>query len=352
LRLGVNFFLPTEVIALIDAAEAIRSLVTTSQRILLISHVAPDGDAIGSMLGLKWLLEAQGRAVIAANQDGVAYLLRSDLVAPGWQSVVHSPVKPQRQGSGYDLVITLDCSDIQRLGKTYHPSLAHAPLVNIDHHITNLGFGTFNLVDPAASSTAEIVYRLAEALAWPIGPEAAQCLLTGIVTDTQSFRVGNVTPALLGVAQRLMEAGASLQAINEGVLDRRNVDTICLWGQALSALHLEERIIWTAIPLAMRGRCQGVEQSDSGLANFMAGAEEADVAVILTEREDGMVDVGMRADAGFDVAQVALALGGGGHPRAAGCSLRLPLEQAAHYVLGALKVALAEQRLASAAAEG
>lgn len=331
------------------AVEAIRTLLSASPRILLISHVAPDGDAIGSLLGLKWLLEAQGHAVIAANEDGVPYLLRSDLVAPGWQSVVNSPFKQSRIAGGYDLVVTLDCSDMQRLGKAYRPSLAAAPLVNIDHHITNLDFGTVNLVDPDASSTAEIVYRLAEALGWPIGPEAAQCLLTGIVTDTRSFQVGHVTPALLGIAQRLMEAGASLRAVSEGVLDRRNVDTICLWGHALAALHLEERIIWTAIPLAMRGRCNGVEQSDSGLANFMAGAEEADVAVILTEREDGLVDVGMRAAAGFDVAQVALALGGGGHPRAAGCSLRLPLEQATQQVLVALKQSLARQRQAAMA---
>jgi bifunctional oligoribonuclease and PAP phosphatase NrnA len=331
---------------LFTAAEAIRSLLAASnQRILLISHVAPDGDAIGSMLGLRWLLEAQGHTVIAANQDGVPYLLRSELVAPGWETVVHSPFKQKRQGSGYDLVITLDCSDMQRLGKAYRPSLAGVPLVNIDHHITNLGFGAVNLVDPDASSTAEIVCRLAEALAWPIGPEAAQCLLTGIVTDTRSFRVGNVTPALLGMAQRLMEAGASLSAINELVLERRNVDTICLWGHALAALNLEERIIWTAIPLAMRSHCNGVEQSDSGLANFMAGAEEADVAVILTEREEGTVDVGLRAAQGYDVAQVALALGGGGHPRAAGCSLPMPLEQATQQVLGALKESLARQRL-------
>jgi phosphoesterase RecJ-like protein len=336
---------------LVTAAEAIRTLLATNQRTLLLSHVSPDGDAIGSMLGLKWLLEAQGHTVVAANQDGVPYLLRSDLVAPGWDTVVHSPFKQKRQASGYGLVITLDCSDMQRLGKAYRPSLAGAPLVNIDHHITNLSFGTVNLVDPAASSTAEIVYQLAKTLGWPVGPEAAQCLLTGIVTDTRSFQVGNVTPALLGIAQRLMEAGASLRAINEGVLDRRNVDTICLWGHALAALHLEERIIWTAIPLAMRGHCNGVEQSDSGLANFMAGAEEADVALILTEREDGTVDVGMRAAQGFDVAQVALALGGGGHPRAAGCSLRVPLEQATQQVLGALKQSLAEQRPARAAVE-
>ncbi len=333
------------------AHEAIRALLAGSKHILLISHVAPDGDAIGSMLGLKWLLEAQGHTAIAANQDGVPYLLRSDQVAPGWQAVVHNPLKQKRRGRGYDLVITLDCSDMQRLGKAYGPALAGVPLVNIDHHITNLHFGAVNLVDPDASSTAEMVYRLAEALQWPIGPEAAQCLLTGIVTDTRSFRVGNVTPALLGLAQRLMEAGASLHAINDLVLERRNVDTICLWGHALAALRLDERIIWTAIPLSMRGRCNGVEQSDSGLANFMIGAEEADAAVILTEREDGLVDVGMRAVAGFDVAQVALALGGGGHPRAAGCSLALPLEQASETVLAALKQSLAEQRRAMPAGE-
>jgi phosphoesterase RecJ-like protein len=99
----------------------------------------------------------------------------------------------------------------------------------------------------------------------------------------------------------------------------------------------------------MRGRCNSVEQSDSGLANFMIGAEEADVAVILTERENGLVDVGMRAAAGFDVARVALALGGGGHPRAAGCSLSMPLEQAIERVLAALKQSLAEQGQALAA---
>lgn len=333
------------------AIDAFRSLLAASQRILLLSHVAPDGDAIGSQLGLKWLLEAQGYGVVCANWDGVPTLLRSDLVAPGWQSVVHNPVKPKRRGSGYDLVIALDCSDMQRLGKAYDASLAAALLVNIDHHITNLDFGAVNLVDPAASSTAEMVWRVAEALGWPVGPEAAQCLLLGIVSDTRSFRVGNVTPALLGVAQKLMEAGASLAAINELALERRNVDTICLWGHALAALQLarQERILWTAIPLAMRGHCNGVEQSDSGLANFMIGAEEADVAVILTEREDGLVDVGMRAAPGFDVAQVALALGGGGHPRAAGCTLAMPLEQACTHMLDALKPSLAAQRAALAA---
>ncbi|MEI2690573.1 MAG: bifunctional oligoribonuclease/PAP phosphatase NrnA [Anaerolineae bacterium] len=330
---------------------AFHSLLCDSRRILLLSHVSPDGDAIGSQLGLQWLLQASGYNVIAANQDDVPPSLRSDQIMPGWQSVVQAPMNAQHAADGYDLVIALDCSDLPRLGKAYDPALASAPLVNIDHHITNLHFAAVNLVDPTASSTAEMVWRLANALGLPIGPEAAQCLLTGIVTDTRSFRVGNVTPALLGVAQQLMEAGAALAPISELALDRRNLDTICLWGQALAALRLEERIIWTAIPLAMRRACNGVEQSDSGLANFLIGAEEADVALILTEREDGQVDVGMRAASDFDVAQVALALGGGGHPRAAGCSLTAPLEQAAAQVLDALKQALAQQRGALASAE-
>jgi phosphoesterase RecJ-like protein len=323
---------------------AFYSLLAGSRRILLISHVAPDGDAIGSQLGLQWLLQAMGHDVVAANQDGVPQLLRSDQILPGWQQVVQAPLSAKHAAGGYDLVVALDCSDLPRLGKVYGPALAHAPLVNIDHHITNLHFGAVNLVDPAASSTAEMVWRVADALGLPMSPQAAQCLLTGIVTDTRSFRVGNVTPALLGVAQQLMEAGAALAPISELALERRNVDTICLWGQALAALRLEERIIWTAIPRAMRRGCNGVEQSDSGLANFMVGAEEADVALILTEREDGQVDVGMRAAPGFDVAQVALALGGGGHPRAAGCSLSLPLEQATAQVLDALKRSLAQQQ--------
>lgn len=323
---------------------AFHALLAASRRILLLSHVSPDGDAIGSQLGLRWLLQAMGHDVVAANQDGVPQLLRSDQILPGWQQVVQAPLSAKHAAGGYDLVIALDCSDLPRLGKVYGPALAHAPLVNIDHHITNLHFGAVNLVDPGASSTAEMVWRVADALGWPMNPQAAQCLLTGIVTDTRSFRVGHVTPALLGVAQQLMEAGAALAPISELALERRNVDTICLWGQALAALRLEERIIWTAIPQAMRRGCNGVEQSDSGLANFMVGAEEADVALILTEREDGQVDVGMRAAPGFDVAQVALALGGGGHPRAAGCSLTLPLEQATAQVLDALKRSLAQQR--------
>lgn len=316
--------------------DAVCAQLTAARSVLIVSHVAPDGDAIGSLLGLYALLRAQGYQATPANQDGVPRFLR---FLPGWEDVV-----TEAHGD-FDLVVALDSSDLPRLGSAFdRRRYAHLPLINIDHHVTNLGYGTVNAVDPTAASTCELVYRLALAMGWRIGPQAAQCLLTGIVTDTQGFRTANVTAALLGMAQRLMEAGASLPLITENAFGRSSLASICLWGRALANVQLEDRIIWTAIPLDARAQCYGVEQSDTGLASFLVAAEEADVSVVLTERKDGKVDVGMRAKPPFDVAQVALRLGGGGHPRAAGCTLAVNLAEAQQQVLAALKPALAQQR--------
>ncbi len=327
--------------------DAVKPYLARPQRAIVISHLAPDGDAIGAQLGLTWLLRDQGWPVVPANQDAVPEFLR---FLPGWEDIT-AAVDPA--WSDYDLVIALDCSDWLRLGSVAAPTTyaGKPPLLNIDHHVTNTQFGVVNLVDSAATSTCELVYRLATAMGWPLGPAAAQCLLTGVVSDTLGFRTANVTAPLLGVAQRLMEAGASLSVINENVFQRSTLASICLWGRALSSAQVDDRVIWTAIPLTDRAHCYGVEQSDTGLASFLVAAEEADVSVVLTERKDGKVDVGMRAKVGFDVAQVAQSLGGGGHPQAAGCTLPLSLEEARQAVLGAVHTALAAQRRARPAVE-
>ena len=137
-------------------------LLAASQRILLICHVAPDGDAIGSLLGVAWLLKDQSKVVVSASQDGVPKDLR---FLPGWPTVVRQSSKP------VDLVIALDCSDRERLGTVFREDRhGHIPLINIDHHVTNLRYGSANLVAPQATSTAEVVYYLARALSWSIGP--------------------------------------------------------------------------------------------------------------------------------------------------------------------------------------
>jgi phosphoesterase RecJ-like protein len=258
---------------------------------------------------------------------------------PGVESVV------QDVSDTFDLVISLDCSDLKRLGRFPHlPAFGSVPLLNIDHHLTNLNFGAVNLVDPHASSTAEIVLRLLDYMAVRLDADMATCLLTGIVTDTRGFRTSNVTVRVMDAVLRLMKAGASLPRITHHGLNRRPTVVILLWRAALALLHIEDRVIWTSIPLAMRRAVGHVGNGDAGLVNFLVSADDADVAVVFAEREDGRIEVGLRAVPGFDVARVALQLGGGGHALAAGCILPGPLEEAQARFLDALRADLSRQR--------
>ncbi len=297
-------------------------------RILVICHVAPDGDAIGSLLGLGWLLRDRGKSVTLACEDPVP---EAFTWLPGSDEVV-------QQGEGrHDLVISLDCSDERRLGEVYDESLAPLPLINIDHHVTNTFFGTVNWVEPSAVATAQMILALAEGLDWELTERIAVCLLTGLVTDTRSFRTSNVDSAVFEAAMRLIEAGASLGEIIQRVLEQRPLATVRLWGDAITALQARDGVLWTAVTRAMRQRWGVGEEGSSGLASFLSGVRESNIVAVFTERDKGVIDVSMRAAPGYDVAAVALRLGGGGHPRAAGCTLETDLSQAKERVLAEIE---------------
>jgi len=320
----------------LSLAQQIGERIAGARRILMITHVAPDGDAIGSLLGLGWLLRAQGKELTLACEDPVpeAYTW-----LPGSDEIV-------REASGsYSLIISLDCSDRRRMGQVCTADLSSLPLINIDHHITNTSFGTLNWVDPGSAAAAQIVLNLADALGWELNRDVAICLLTGLVTDTRSFRTSNVDVMTMRSALRLMEAGASLSEITSRTLDQRPLASIRLWGQAIDALHLEDGILWTTVTREMRQHWKLNGDSFSGLANFLSGVREAKIVVVFTERGDGTVDVGMRSVPGYNVADVALKLGGGGHPQAAGCTLTGDLEEIERSVLDEIRRGLAEQRL-------
>lgn len=311
-------------------------VVDRARRILLVTHIAPDGDAIGSLLGLGWLLKAQGKELTLACEDPVP-----DACAwlPGSSEVV------QRGNGSYDLVIGLDCSDERRMGQVFNDGAVGVPLLNIDHHITNTCFGTVNWVDPSSVSTTQMIFVLADTLGWKLTEEVAICLLNGLVTDTRSFRTSNVDAAAMRVALRLMEAGASLGDVVRQALDQRPLASIRLWGQAIGRSHLDDGILWTEVTRSMRQQWGLNENDNSGLANFLSSVREAQVVVVFTERENGIVDVGMRAVPGLNVAQAALKLGGGGHPQAAGCTLIDDLPQARERVLAEIRCSLAEQQV-------
>jgi phosphoesterase RecJ-like protein len=316
-------------------AESVGQLISRAKRTLLVTHVAPDGDAVGSLLGLGWLLRAQGKDLTMACEDPVPEIY---CWLPGSTEIV-------QQGSGsYDLVVSLDCSDRRRMGKALAEDAGPVLMINIDHHVTNTQFGSLNWVDPASVATAQMILTLADAVGWELTYRVGLCLLTGLVTDTRSFRTPNVDAAALRAALRLMESGASLSEVTQRVLEQRPLASVHLWGQAIERLHLEDGILWTEVTAAMRRRWGSGKDGDSGLANFLSGIREANVVVVFSERDDGTIDVGMRAVPGQDVAQVALRLGGGGHPQAAGCTLAGDLSEVRGQVLAELHRALAAQR--------
>jgi phosphoesterase RecJ-like protein len=301
-----------------------------------VCHVAPDGDALGSLTGLAYALRQLGHSPIAACPDAIPS--RFDYI-PNIRAVVQDFTDP------FDLVVALDCSDLGRLGGfSKLPRFGQNPLINIDHHVSNVGFGDVDLVDPQASSTAEVLLRLLEHLDVSLDETLATCLLIGMVTDTRGFRTNNVTPRVMETAWRLMEAGASLPHITRHSLDCRPLVAIHLWGAALSRLRSKDGVIWTSMPLGMRRGIGYQGDGDAGLVSFLLTAEEADASVVFVEQDDGRIEVGMRAAPGFDVAPLAVRFGGGGHALAAGFSIPGPLEAAEERVLDALLVDLERQR--------
>lgn len=325
----------------------IAGILKPARRILAISHISPDGDAIGSLLGLGWLLRSRPVSAAGPGQPekrSVTLVCSDRLPAqfrflPGSETIVTAiPAQP------WDAVITLDASDVLRLGPSFHiENFADTPVINLDHHVTNLFFARYNYVDARAAATAQIVVALADALGAPVGREAAVCLLTGLVTDTISFRTSNVTIDVMRTAVRLMEAGASLADITERAMNHRPLSSMRLWGLALSQLHTQGRIVWASITREMRAAAGAPEDGDAGLVGFLINAPEANVAAVFSETDEGSVEIGFRARPGYDVSELALSLGGGGHPQASGCTVPGPLSEAEARVVPMLQTAEANR---------
>lgn len=302
--------------------------------VLAICHVNPDGDAIGSLLGLAWVLRdlPHPPEIRLACADAIPSQLQ---FLPGADEIRRdAPEGP------WDVVVGLDASDPARLGPIYTPAAyGQTPIIVLDHHVTNLHFGTLNYVDTRAAATSQIVVDLADALSAPISYNAAVCLLAGLVTDTLSFRTSNVTPELFSTAARLMATGADVAAITQRSLYDRPAAILRLWGAGLSQMQLSGHVVWTAISLAMRSQLGLAGNNDNGLTSQLINASEARIAAVFNEIENHQIEVSLRSRPGCDVATVALSLGGGGHPQAAGFTLPGSLDEVQARVLPLLAAA-------------
>lgn len=319
----------------------ILDMIQNHKQILCTSHVSPDGDAYGSLLGMYWILRHLGKEPILAMHDETAATFAT---MPGADVIVG----PQAVTAEYDLIISLDASSIDRLGNVYRTDEhSNIPLLVIDHHFTNTRFGQINWVAPDCAATCQMLVGLADALQVPLAGAIAECLLTGIITDTLCFRTSNTDAAVLAAAMRLTEGGAKISEIVARTLNRREFGIFQLWGQVLAHAQLEEGVIWTTISLADKAAA-GDPTDDGQLSSMLITAVEADISATFTEKVDESgqpaVECSFRAKPGFDVGTLAFELGGGGHPPASGVTLAGSLPEVTTSVVAALKAAHRAQR--------
>lgn len=317
------------------AAEFAQAIQGAS-RILVLTHVNPDGDALGSLTAVGQALAHLGKTYTLACESDIANRFN-------FLPFVEQIVKKPDARLPYDLVITLDCGDDSRMGEPYdNLPEPKPPLVNIDHHVTNNHFGALNWVADCPS-TAEMLYQLFCELGWEIDSGIAQSLLTGVVTDTLGFRTPNVTPNTMRVASALMEAGADLPLVTMQTLVLKPLSSLRLWQLGLNNMRLQDGLMWTSITNQEREAIGYRSESSSGLVSFLADVNRVAIGVVLLEMGDGTVRVGFRSRPPYDVASIAQALGGGGHPQAAGCTMEGPLSKAEAQVIELCQQAISQQ---------
>ncbi|MCB2194030.1 MAG: bifunctional oligoribonuclease/PAP phosphatase NrnA [Deltaproteobacteria bacterium] len=294
----------------------VAAMISRASRLLLISHVLPDGDALGSSLGLMHLLTEQGKQVRVFSAGPIP---EEYLFLPGMDHVSDELSKAGDQ----DLVVMLDCHQPERTGQVSGPFLAKQPSVAIiDHHQGEVDFGQAAWVDPSYAATSEMVTILAQEQGWNVSPQAATCLFVGVQTDTGSFRYGNTTPRVFRVAADLTQAGAEVWPISQEVYATRP-KRLRLLGRIMENLELsqEGRLALSQITLA------DLEKVGAGPADLEQAVETlrlipgVEVSALFRQTPKGAIKVSMRSRGKVDVSQVAIALGGGGHKSAAGVTL-------------------------------
>ncbi|MDI6872911.1 DHH family phosphoesterase [Candidatus Solincola sp.] len=306
-----------------DELRAAVRAVEESGVVCLSSHVNPDGDGLGSLLGLTLVLRALSKEVYSAlprpEQFPPQYLF-----LPGRDSLC----SPEELPESADLFIALDCSNPERLEGLRSRAEAAGLLVNVDHHEDNSLFGDIDLVDPKASSTSELVYRLMRSGDWELTPEVATCLYTGLVTDTGRFQHRNTGPGALAVASELAAAGANLALISREVYESQSLSYTRLVGRALERAEVLEDLglVYSYITQRDLKETGASLPETEDLIDHLRAVRGTRVAALFKELEDGKVRVSLRSRDGAEVGPVARALGGGGHASAAGYTSDLDLE--------------------------
>ncbi len=312
---------------MLEGLNTFRDALAKAGRVLLSTHVNPDGDAVGSLLGLRRVLRAYGVEATAVLADPVPvkyiFLVDEPVFGPGDEELARSTA-----AAPFDLVVFIDASERERVGEVAERfpqwSRPGALLVNIDHHIGNTGFGDIVILDPERASSGELVLEVADVLGVTVDPVTARQLYTAVLTDTGRFQFSNTNEACLRAAGRLVTAGADPQTIAERIYFERPAAFYRLLGHLFEhmTLHAEGRICVFRVSLDETAAFFRDGPYDSeGIVDFTVQVEGVEIGAFLRQTGEKTFRASLRSRGEINVRAIAETFGGGGHEKAAGCTL-------------------------------
>ena len=308
----------------------LKSILTSKQRFMISCHVNPDGDGIGSLLALGMSLRELGKDVQLVSTDGVpnvyGFLDGSNLI-----------VSSLDMSQTPDVLILVDCAEKERV--SLPPGIWDKVgifIVNIDHHVTNAGFGDLNIIDANAAATGEIILRIFKELNLPMNQSIALALYTAIATDTGFFRFGNTTGATLEACSYLINAFHIQPAkIAEQVHEQKSYNSIRLLGEVLNSIKLSSdgKVAWAVLDQQMLAKYPVEYEETENYVNYARSIEGVEVGILFKELKPNEIKLSWRSTAAVDVSKLAAHFGGGGHARAAGCNINGSLPEVMDEVL-------------------
>ncbi len=300
------------------APEELLRRLRQGNRFLLTSHMNPDGDAIGSALGLARILRKLGKSAVVWLRDATPSIYRP---LPGSERIHTGAEPPAGFPDVFDAAIVLECPSLDRTG--LEAMLPAVDLLNVDHHLGNQHYGAINWVDTAAPAVGELVYRLAQGLHVQLDPETATCLYLTLVTDTGGFRFSNATPQAFEAAAALVREGAHPEQVSLWLYESQPLASIRLLGEMLRTLtlHAGGRIATVELDPEMFARAEAGPGDAEGLIDHPRSIAGVDAVAMIKRREDGSAKVSLRSRGNVDIEKIARQHGGGGHKNAAGFTL-------------------------------
>ena len=299
-----------------------------SKNVLLVTHINPDGDALGSMIAMGLALEVWNKDITLYNESTIPTMYH-------FLPSVDRIVQHINSADSYDTVIVFDCGNLQRIG-VIAATVGKMPcIINIDHHVSNIDFGHFQMIDTSACATAELTFRLIKKMAVPINKDIATAIYTGILTDTGSFRFSNTNKTAFAVCNELIEMGVDPYAVSKQVYETYSFGRIKLLNMALDSIEIShnKKLSLMAITKDMFEKTGTQPEYINGLIHYAKNIKNIEVAVLIQEvmdnkkKSDGssLFHVSLRSSGATDVAAIASSFGGGGHVSAAGFSIESTL---------------------------